>query len=58
MKFRFTVNIDIDMNAYEDLDSLIEEYHEMSKIVKDSSLVIRLITDRDSNVEITSIEEV
>jgi hypothetical protein len=58
MKFRFTVNIDIDMNAYEDLDSLIEEYHEMSKIVKDSSLVIRLITDRDSDVEITSIEEV
>jgi hypothetical protein len=46
------------MNAYEDLDSLIEEYHEMSKIVKDSSLVIRLITDRDSDVEITSIEEV
>lgn len=58
MKFRFTVNIDIDMDAYEDLDSLISEYHDMSKVAKDDSLVIRLIMDHNSDVEITSIEEV
>lgn len=57
MKFRFTVNIDINMDGYKDLDSLIEEYNEMSKVSNDKNLTTRLIIDADSDVEITSIEE-
>lgn len=57
MKFRFTVNIDINMDAYKDLDSLIEEYNKMSKVSNDKNLATRLTMDADSDVEITSIEE-